>query len=98
MDILQGLLPWVIVLVIFYLLLILPEQRKQKKFKTMLGSLKSGDEILTRGGIYGKIVNIKDDYMIIESGAEKTRLKISRGAIGSVVTSKEDNTEEVKEA
>lgn len=97
MDVLSSLLPWVVVLVIFYLLLILPEQRKQKKFKAMVESLSSGDEVLTRGGIYGKIVNIKDDYMIIESGAEKTRLKISRSAVGSVVSTKESKEEEVKE-
>lgn len=96
-DVLSSLLPWVIVLVIFYLLLILPEQRKQKKFKAMVESLNTGDEILTRGGIYGKIVNIKDDYMIIESGAEKTRLKMSKSAIGSVVNKKEEETKEVKE-
>lgn len=94
---LTGLLPWVAVLVIFYLLLILPEQRKQKKFKAMVESLKAGDEVLTRGGIYGKIVNIKDDYMIIESGAEKTRLKISKGAVGSIVSTKEAKEEETKE-
>lgn len=88
-DLLTGLLPWIIVLAIFYLLLILPEQRKQKKFKAMVESLKTGDEILSRGGIYGKIVNIQDDFMIVESGAEKTRLKMSKGAIGSVVTPKE---------
>jgi preprotein translocase subunit YajC len=98
MDVLQSLLPWVVVLVIFYLLLILPEQRKNKKFKAMLESLKSGDEILTKGGIYGKIVNIKDEYMIIESGAEKTRIKISRGAVGSVISTKEAKEEETKEA
>lgn len=89
-DLLTGLLPWIVVLAIFYLLLILPEQRKQKKFKAMVNALKVGDEMITRGGIYGKIVNIQDDFMIIESGAEKTRLKMSRGAIASVVTAKEE--------
>lgn len=81
---LQTLLPWILVFAVFYLLLILPEQRKQKKFKAMVSALKIGDEIVTRGGIFGKIVNIQDDYMIIESGAEKTRLKITRSAVSSV--------------
>jgi preprotein translocase subunit YajC len=85
-------LPMIAVLVVFYLLLILPEQRRQKKFKAMLGSLNVGDEIMTKGGIYGKITNIKDDYMVIESGAERTKLKIARAAVASVVTSKEEES------
>jgi len=92
---LQNLIPWIAVLAVFYFLLIMPEQRKQKKFKTMVESLKSGDDVMTRSGIYGKIVNLKDDYMIIESGAEKTRLKMARGAVSSIVSSKE--TVELKE-
>jgi preprotein translocase subunit YajC len=87
---LLSLIPWVAVLVVFYLLLILPEQRKQKKFKALVDSLKVGDEVLTRSGIYGKLVNLKDDYMIIESGAEKTRIKMSRSAVSSVVNAKEE--------
>lgn len=82
---LQTFLPWILVFVVFYLLLILPEQRKQKKFRSMVDALKVGDEILTRGGIFGRIVNLQDDYMVIESGAEKTRLKITRSAVSSVI-------------
>jgi preprotein translocase subunit YajC len=81
---------WVVILGVFYLMLILPEKKKQKKFNAMVDELKTGDEIITRGGIYGRIVNIQDDYMVIESGAEKTRLKLIRSAVGSVVSSKEE--------
>ena len=81
---------WVVILGVFYLMLILPEKKKQKKFSAMVDALKTGDEIITRGGIYGRIVNIQDDYMVIESGAEKTRLKLIRSAVGSVVSSKEE--------
>lgn len=96
-QLLTGLLPWVAVLVVFYLLLILPEQKKQKKFKAMVDALGVGDEILTRSGIYGKIVNLKDDYMIIESGAEKTRLKMARVSVASVTSSKEDKVDKETE-
>ena len=89
-QILTGLLPWVAVLAVFYLLLIMPEQRKQKKFKSMVEALKVGDEVLTRGGILGKIANLKDDYIIIESGAEKTRLKMTKSSVSSIVNSKEE--------
>lgn len=86
---LTALIPWIAVLAVFYLLIIMPEQKKQKKFKSMVDSLKVGDEIITRGGIYGKVVNLKDDYMIIESGAEKTKLKITRSSVSSVESTKE---------
>jgi len=95
-QLLASLLPWIAVLVVFYLLLILPEQKKQKKFKAMVNSLSVGDEILTRSGIYGKIVNIKDDYMIVESGAEKTRLKMAKVAVATVMNSKENGENEKK--
>lgn len=83
---LTSFLPWILVFAVFYLLLILPEQRKSKKFKAMVDALKIGDEVVTRGGIFGKVVNLQDDFMIIESGAEKTRLKVKRSAVGSVVS------------
>lgn len=89
-QILTGLLPWVAVLAVFYLLLIMPEQRKQKKFKAMVEALKVGDEVLTRGGIFGKIANLKEDYIIIESGAEKTKLKMTKSSVSSIVNSKEE--------
>lgn len=92
MQALSYLIPWIIVIVVFYLLLFLPEQKKQKKFKAMVDALKIGDEVLTRGGINGKIVNIKDEYMVIESGAEKTRIKMLKNAVSSVVSSKEDES------
>lgn len=95
-NFLTTLLPWILVFVVFYLLLILPEQKKQKKFKAMVDSLKAGDEILTRGGIFGKIVNLQDDYMVIESGAEKTRLKVTRSAVSSVIKSQVSETTEAK--
>jgi preprotein translocase subunit YajC len=87
---LGGLLLPILILVFFYFFLIVPEQKKQKKFKAMVEALKVGDEIITRGGVYGKIANIKDDYMIIESGAERTKLKITKNAVSSVVTSSEE--------
>jgi preprotein translocase, YajC subunit len=83
---LLSLIPWVGVFVVFYLLLILPEQRKQKKFRGEVDALKIGDEIVTRSGIVGKIVNIKDEYMVIESGAEKTRFKMTKSSYGSHIS------------
>lgn len=57
-----------IFIAIFYFLLILPQQRRQKKEREMLDSLKPGDEIITKSGFYGKILNIKDDVITLEMG------------------------------
>lgn len=74
---------------IFYLFLILPQQRRDKKERKMLESLKPGDEIITKSGIYGKVLNIKDDTITIEVGADKVKLKIAKWAVGKVLTIKD---------
>lgn len=78
------LIPYAIIFVVFYFILIAPQRRKDKQMKAMLAALKVGDEILTIGGVYGKVVNIKDDILTIEVGADKTKLKIARWAVKSV--------------
>ncbi len=79
----QYLLP-IALIVVFYAILIIPQRRKEKKAKEMLNAIKVGDEVVTIGGICGKIQNIKDDILTIEVGADKTKLKIERWAIRSV--------------
>ncbi|MDI3311197.1 MAG: preprotein translocase subunit YajC [Thermoanaerobacterium sp.] len=81
----------VIFMAIFYFLLILPQQRREKKEKAMIDALKPGDEILTKSGIYGKILNIKDDAITIEVGADKVKLKIAKWSVGKVLNSQSDN-------
>ncbi|TZE83516.1 preprotein translocase subunit YajC [Calorimonas adulescens] len=81
---------------IFYLLIILPQQQRDKKEKEMLASLTPGDEIITKSGIYGKILNIKDDAVTIEVGADKVKLKIAKWAVGGILNkapSKENKVE-----
>ncbi|AEM78584.1 MULTISPECIES: preprotein translocase subunit YajC [Thermoanaerobacter] len=82
-----------IFIAIFYFLLILPQQRRQKKEREMLDSLKPGDEIITKSGFYGKILNIKDDVITLEMGADKVRLKIAKWAVGGVISSASDKNE-----
>lgn len=71
---------------LFYFIFFLPQQRRKKKEKEMLAALKVGDEILTSSGIYGKIINIKDDVLTIEVGADKVKLKIARWSVMKVET------------
>lgn len=78
------LLPYVLLFAVFYVLFILPQRRKEKKVKDMLNSIKTGDNIVTIGGIIGKIASIKDDELLIETAQEKTRIKVAKWAVKSV--------------
>ncbi|MGI5998970.1 MAG: preprotein translocase subunit YajC [Lutispora sp.] len=80
-------LMYVAILGVFYLLLIRPQRKKDKQIQEMRKNIKEGDEILTIGGIYGKVLNVKDDTLTIEVGADKTRLKIAKWAIGKKLES-----------
>ncbi|HLR34199.1 MAG TPA: preprotein translocase subunit YajC [Tissierellales bacterium] len=97
----QALQPFIMpiaLIAMMYFLMIRPQKKKEKERSEMLGSLKVGDEILTIGGIYGKIVVLKEDMLTIEVGKGKTKLDISKWAIGSVTKSKANKqTEDKKE-
>jgi preprotein translocase subunit YajC len=78
-------LPFVLVIAISYFMIILPQRKRDKKMKSMLESITTGDELITIGGVCGKIVNIKDDEITIESGIEKTKIKLKSWAIKEVI-------------
>lgn len=82
-----GLLFPVLMLAVLYFIMIRPQRKKDKLVKEMLGALMVGDKIITIGGIHGKIVSLKDDTLVIETGTgnEKSNIKISRWAIREVV-------------
>lgn len=70
---------------VFYFFLIRPQQKKEKKIKEMRSALKVGETITTIGGICGKITSLKEDFVTIEVGSEKTKIVVTRWAIGSTV-------------
>lgn len=76
-------LPLILIMVIFYFLMILPAQRKQKKMNEMLQALKTGDKVITNGGIYGTIVGLEPDAVQLRV-AEQVKIKIARSAIAGV--------------
>jgi preprotein translocase subunit YajC len=78
-------LPLVLIMVIFYFLMIMPAQRRQKKVAQMLKELKNGDKVITTGGIYGMIVGLEDDAVQLRI-AEQVKMKISRSAIAGLQT------------
>jgi preprotein translocase subunit YajC len=87
---LGWILPYIVVIGAFYFFLIRPQKKKEKETQNMRSSVKEGTEICTIGGIYGKVVNAKEDVLTIEVGADKVKLRVARWAIGKVV----DNGEE----
>ncbi|MGH9598585.1 MAG: preprotein translocase subunit YajC [Terracidiphilus sp.] len=80
------LLPILLFIPVFYLLLIRPQQRKQKQWQQMLGGIKAGDRITTSGGLRGVILSIKDDVIVIRVAPDNLKLEISKSAIASVTT------------
>lgn len=79
-------LPIILIFVIFYFLLIRPQQKRSKDHRNLLSSLKEGDQVLTSGGIYGKITGIKDEKITVEI-SDKVRVKVNRGNIAGVIKS-----------
>jgi preprotein translocase subunit YajC len=86
---LLGLAPLLFIFAIFYFLLILPQQRKQKKWQAMLGELKNGDKVVTSGGLRGTIISLKDDALTLRVPPDNLKLEISRGSVVSVTTAEE---------
>jgi preprotein translocase subunit YajC len=86
---LLGLAPLLFIFAIFYFLLIMPQQRKQKKWQAMLGELKSGDRVVTSGGLRGTIISLKDDALTLRVPPDNLKLEVSRGSVVSVTTAEE---------
>src|ERR1700733_423209 len=76
-------LPLILIMVIFYFLMIMPAQRRQKKVAEMLRTLKTGDKVITNGGIYGTIAGLDDDSVQLRI-AEQVKIKVSRAAIAGL--------------
>jgi len=72
-------------ILIMYLMIFLPQKKRDKKTKAMLDSLQVGNTIITIGGLTGKIVNIKDDEVTVETGVERAKLNFKKWAIKEVI-------------
>jgi preprotein translocase subunit YajC len=72
-------------ILIMYLMIFLPQKRRDKKAKAMLEAMQVGNQVVTIGGVAGKIINIKDDEVTIETGVEKAKINFKKWAIKEVV-------------
>lgn len=82
--------PLIFIFAIFYLLLILPQQRRQKKWQAMLAELQAGDKVVTSGGFRGTVYAIKDDSVQLRVPPDNIRLEVTRGSIVTVVRDSEE--------
>lgn len=87
--ILPGIM-FVVMLVAMYFLIIRPQKKKEKEEKKMRENLQIGDEILTIGGIYGRVISLKEDTIVIESKSDHSKLTIARWAMQQNLTVHDD--------
>ena len=83
---------------VFYFMLIRPENKRKKEAEQMRSAVKNGDKIVTIGGICGTVVNVKEDKIVIETGADQVRVEFAKWAISSNETAEEAAKAEAKKA
>ncbi len=82
-----------VMIVVFYFLLIRPQKKKDKEIQKMRDSLQVGDEVVTAGGIIGRVVTVKEDTVLIETGSDRSKVRVKRWAISSNLTVHDDTAE-----
>ena len=95
---LATLWPLLALIVIFYFLLIRPQKKKEKAVTAMRNALKVGDEIVTIGGICGKVMKVKEDTVTISVGADKTKFEIMKWAVSKVVSESETTSSSITDS
>ena len=79
----------VAIFAIFYVLLIMPQQRKQKKWQAMLQQIKSGDRVVTSGGLIGVIMSVKDDAVVLRVPPDNIKIEVARSSIVTLTTAED---------
>jgi preprotein translocase subunit YajC len=82
-SILTLILPWVLIFGVFYVLIILPQKRRQRELQDTIANLKAGDRIVTTGGIIGVVQSVRETSLIVRS-ADKSMIEIARSAVASL--------------
>ena len=95
---LASLVPLLVLIVLMYFLMIRPQKKKDKQIQDMRKSLQVGDEIVTIGGICGKIVKTKDESFIIQVGADKVKFEMMRWSVSTVTNASQRVREDVEAA
>lgn len=90
-SLLELFVPMILMFVIMYIILIKPQQKKQKQHQEMLQKLKAGDRVLTSGGIYGTIAGMKENAVTLKI-ADNVKIEISRSSITDLITQESTST------
>lgn len=90
MDLLVTFLPLILVLVIFYFFLIRPQKKKEKSDAEMRKNLQVGDEVVTVGGVVGIVFSVKEDTVVVETGGDRSKIRVKKWAIAQNLTIHED--------
>jgi len=85
-----GIAPIIFIFGVFYFLLILPQQRRQKKWTAMLDQLKTGDKVTTSGGLRGTIIALKDDSIHLRVPPDNLRVEVTKASVMQVTTTEEE--------
>ena len=85
-SLLVTFVPLLLVIVLMYFMMIRPQKKKQKEEQQMRNNIRVGDEITTIGGICGRVLNIKEDSLVIETGADRSKMTIKKWALQSCET------------
>jgi preprotein translocase subunit YajC len=85
-----GIAPLIFIFGIFYFLLIMPQQRRQKKWAAMLDQLKTGDKVTTSGGLRGTIIALKDDSIHLRVPPDNLRMEVTKASVVQVTTADEE--------
>ena len=88
----------VVMIAVFYFMLIRPENKRKKEAEQMRSNIKTGDKIITIGGIVGTVVNVKESRIVIESGADQVRIELEKWAVSTNETAAEAAKAEAKKA
>lgn len=86
----SSLIMLVLIIVFFYFLIIRPQKKQEKKEKAMRDALEIGDEVVTNGGIVGIVFSIKDDTIVIETGSDRSKIRVMKWAIAKNLTVHDD--------
>jgi preprotein translocase subunit YajC len=95
-SLLTSFLPFIAVIGIFYFLIIRPQSKKRKETEKMLASIKKGDRVVTIGGLYGTVQNVKETTVIIKAD-DNVKLEFLRSAVSSVVTASKEEKAKIED-
>ena len=96
-SLLAQFLPFVVLIVVFYFVLIRPQRKRDKQERDMRNSISVGDEISTIGGFIGRVVSIKDDTIVIETAGDRSKIRLARWSIQQNITANERMAQEQAE-